>query len=146
MRVSRVIYAEVEGDDCVVVHDHVDGVHSLTGRLQWRNLVGSRSAEILEGWALAVNDTATGPHTTEERAALQAAEIGAYACPLLIKDGRFVGAFGVHNRSPRVWTPDEIALAEEVADRIWATIEHYKAEAEVRANEERLAFLLRLND
>jgi GAF domain-containing protein len=33
-----------------------------------------------------------------------------------------------------------------VADRIWATLEHYKAEAELRADEERLAFLLRLND
>ena len=45
-----------------------------------------------------------------------------------------------------MWTPDEIALVEEVADRIWATLEHHKAEAELRANEERLAFLLQLND
>ena len=45
-----------------------------------------------------------------------------------------------------MWTPDEIALVQEVADRIWATLEHRKAEAELRANEERLAFLLRLND
>ena len=82
----------------------------------------------------------------EERAALQAAGIGAYICPLLIKDGRFVGAFGIHSRSPRVWTPDEIALVQDVADRIWAALEHRKAEAELRANEERLAFLLRLND
>ena len=146
LRVNRVVYAEVQGDDCVVVHDYVDGVASLVGHLQWRNLVGSRTADILEGWPLSVDDIATGPHTAEERAALQAAEIGAYACPLLIKDGRFAGAFGVHSRSPRVWTPDEIALIQEVADRIWATLEHRKAEAELRANEERLAFLLRLND
>ena len=146
LRVNRVVYAEIEGDDCIVVHDYVDGVPSLAGHLQWRNLVGSRTADILEGWTLSVNDTSTESHTAEERAALQAAEIGAYACPLLIKDGRFVGAFGVHSRSPRVWTPDEIALVQEVADRIWATLEHRKAEAELRANEERLAFLLRLND
>ena len=117
-----------------------------SGHLQWRNLVGSRTADILKGWTLSVNDTSTESHTAEERAALQAAEIGAYICPLLIKDGRFVGAFGIHSRSPRVWTPDEIALVQEVADRIWATLEHRKAEAELRANEERLAFLLRLND
>ena len=86
------------------------------------------------------------PHTPEERAALEAACISAYICPLLIKNGRFVGAFGIHSRSPRVWTPDEIALVQEVADRIWTTLEHRKAEAELRANEERLAFLLRLND
>jgi PAS domain S-box-containing protein len=146
LRVNRVVYAEIEGDDCVVVHDYVDGVASLVGHIQWRNLVGSRTADILEGWLLSVNDTATGPHTDEERAALRAADIGAYACPLLIKDGRFVGAFGVHSRSPRVWTPDEIALVQEVADRIWSTLEHRKAETELRANQERLAFLLRLND
>jgi hypothetical protein len=41
-------------------------------------------------------------HTPEERAALQAAGIGAYICPLLIKQGRFVAAFGIHSRSPRI--------------------------------------------
>jgi PAS domain S-box-containing protein len=146
LRVNRVAYGEIEGDECIVVHDYVDGVASLTGHVQWRNLGGSRTADILKGWTLSVNDTSIEPHTAEERAALQAADIGAYICPLLIKDGRFVGAFGIHSRSARVWTPDEIALAQEVADRIWATLEHRKAEAELRANQERLAFLLRLND
>jgi len=146
LRVNRVVYAEIEGDDCVVVHDYVDGVASLVGHLLWRNLVGSRTTDILEGWTLSVNDTATESHTAEERAALQALDIGAYACPLLIKDGRLAGAFGVHSRSPRMWTPDELALIQEVADRLWAALEHRKAEAELRANEERLAFLLRLND
>ena len=139
-------YGEIEGDDCTIVDDYVDGVPSLAGHVQWRNLGGSRTADILKGWTLSVNDTSTESHTPEERAALEAADIKAYICPLLIKDGRFVGAFGIHSRSPRVWTPDEIALVQEVADRIWTTLEHRKAEAELRANEERLAFLLRLND
>ena len=129
LRVNRVAYGEVEGDDCIIVDDYVDGVPSLVGHVQWRNLGGSRTADILKGWTLSVNDTSTESHTAEERAALQAADIGAYICPLLIKDGRFVGAFGIHSRSPRVWTPDEIALVQEVADRIWATLEHRKAEA-----------------
>ena len=144
--VNRVAYGEVEGDDCIIVHDYVDGVPSLAGSLQWRSLGGSRTTEILKGWTLSVDDTSVESHTAEERAALQAAGIGAYICPLLIKDGRFVAAFGIHSRSPRVWTPYEIALVQDVADRIWAALEHRKAEAELRANEERLAFLLRLND
>ncbi len=100
----------------------------------------------MRGSLLSVNDTSNAPHTSEERAALEAADIRAYIGPLLIKDGRLVGAFGIHSRSPRVWTADEISLVQEVADRIWATLEHRKAEAGLRANEERLAFLLRLND
>ena len=146
LRVNRVIYFEIDGDDCIVVHDYVDGVSSMVGHVQWRNLAGSRTAEILKGWTLSVNDTSSGSHTAEECAALDAVGIKAYICPQLIKDGRFVAAFGIHSRSPRVWTPDEISLVQEVADRVWATLEHRKAEAELRANEERLAFLLRLND
>ena len=146
LRVNRVAYGEIQGDDCVIVQDYVDGVPSLAGQVQWRNLGGTRTADILKGGTLSVNDTSTESHTAEESAALQAADIGAYICPLLIKEGRFVGAFGIHSRSPRVWTPDEVDLAQEVADRTWATLEHRKAEAELRANEERLAFLLRLND
>jgi GAF domain-containing protein len=103
-------------------------------------------SEILKGTTLTSNDTSTEGHAPEERPALQAAGIGAYIGALLVKDGRFVAAFGIHSRLPRVWTPDEIALVEEVGDRIWATLEHHKAEAELRANEERLAFLLQLND
>jgi PAS domain S-box-containing protein len=144
--VNRVAYAEVEGDDCIIVHDYVDGLPSLAGHIQWRNLGGSRSAAIMEGWTLSVNDTSTDTHTADERAALEAAGIRAYICPLLIRDGRFAGAFGIHSRSPRIWTPDEIGLVQEVADRTWAALEHRKAEAELRANEERLGFLLRLND
>jgi PAS domain S-box-containing protein len=143
LRANRVAYGEVEGDDCIIVHDYVDGVTSMAGHLQWRNLAGSRMGEILKGGPLAVNDTSTESHTAEERAALEAAGIRAYICPLLVKDGRFVGAFGVHSRSPRVWTSDEIALVQDVADRIWATLEYRKAEAELRANEERLALALK---
>jgi len=146
LHVNRVTYGQIDGDDCIIVDDYVDGLPSLAGRVPWRDMGESRVADILKGRTLAVNDTSTEPHTPEERAALQAAGIGADVCPLLVKDGEFVGAFGIHSRTPRVWTPDEIALVQEVADRIWATIEHRKADAELRANEERLAFLLRLND
>ncbi len=146
LRVNRVGFCEIEGDNCIVVHDYVDGVSSMAGHVQWRNMAGSRAVDILKGWTLSVNDTATESHTPEERTGLEAASIRAYICPVLIKDGRFVGSFAIHSRSPRVWTPDEITLVQEVADRIWAALEHHKAEAELHANEERLAFLLRLND
>jgi len=146
LRVNRVAYGQIDGDDCVIVSEYLDGLPSHLGRFRWSNLGASRTQDILKGVTLSVSDTAIEPHTIEERAALQAAGIGAYICPLLIKDGRFIGSFGIHSRSPRVWTPDEISLAQEVADRIWATLEHHKAEAELRANQERLAFLLRLND
>lgn len=146
LRVNRVTYGEIEGDTCTITDDYVDGLPSQAGRFPWTELGASRTEEILKGGTLFVNDTSIEPHTVAERKALQAAGIGAYICPLLVKDGRFVGSFGVHSREPRVWTPDEVALVQDVADRIWTTLEHRKAEAELRTNEDRLAFLLRLND
>ncbi len=146
LRVNRVAYGQIDGDDCVIVGEYLDGLPPNPVRFRWSDLGASRTQDIMKGGTLSVSDTSVEPHTVEERAALQAAGIGAYICPLLIKDGRFVGSFGIHSRSPRVWTPDEISLAQEVADRIWSTLEHHRAQAELRANQERLAFLLRLND
>ncbi len=146
LRVNRVAYAEVEGDYCTVFNDYVNGLPSLAGRFRWTEMAGSRTEEILKGGTLFINDTSAEPHAADERAKLLAAGIGAYISPLLVKDGRFVGTFAVHSREPRVWTADEFALVQEVADRIWTTLEYRKVEAELRANEERLEFLLRLND
>jgi len=146
LRVNRVAYGEIDGDECTIVSDYVDGLPSQAGRFRWTDFGGSRIEDILKGHTLFVNDTSTEPHTAAEREALQAVGIGAYICPLLVKDGRFVASFGVHSRAARLWTQDEIALVEEVADRTWATLEHRKAEAQLRTNEERLEFVVRLND
>jgi PAS domain S-box-containing protein len=146
LRANRVTYGEIDGDECTIIGDYVNGVASLAGRFRWADLGGSRTEEILRGGTLVVNDTATDRRTAVEREALKAAEIGAYLSPVLLKDGRFVGAFGIHSRAARVWTQDEITLAQEVADRIWSVLEQRKAEAALRASEERLEFLLRLND
>src|SRR5262245_60235456 len=146
LRANRVAYGEIDGDSCTVIDDYVDGVASLAGRFRWVDLGGSQTEAIMRGGILVVNDTATDPRTAPERDALKAVGIGAYIVPLLIKDGRFVGAFGIHSRTPRVWTQDEITLVQDVADRIWSVLEQRKAEAALRASEERLEFLLRLND
>jgi PAS domain S-box-containing protein len=146
LRANRVAYGVIDGDECTVMDDYVDGVGSLAGRFRWTTLGGSRTEKILQGGVLVVNDTRAESLPASEREALQAAEIGAHMAPLLVKDGRFVAAFGIHSRAPRVWTPDEIALAQGVADRIWSVLEQRKAEAALQASQSRLEFLLRLND
>jgi PAS domain S-box-containing protein len=145
LHVNRAVYFNIDGDDAISLGSYVDGLAPLPNRFSWRVMTGSR-VRILKGGTLTSNDTGTDAHTPEEGRAMQAAGIGAYISPQLVKDGRHVAAFGIHSRLPRVWTPDEIALVDEVAERTWATLEHRRAEAELRAREERLAFLLRLND
>ena len=70
LRVNRVAYGEIDGNDCVIVNDYVNGLPSLAGRIRWAGLGGSRAADILKGATLSVNDTSTEPHTPEERVAL----------------------------------------------------------------------------
>ncbi len=50
----------------------------------------------------------------------------------LVRDGRLVATLYVNNREPRHWTPDEVALVEEVAARTWDSVERAKAEAKER--------------
>ena len=56
----------------------------------------------------------------------------------LIRDGRLVAILHVHSARPRRWTETEIALAEVAAERTWAAVEQVKAEARLRASDERL--------
>ena len=39
----------------------------------------------------------------------------AFVAAPLLEDGRLVGLFAVHSRTPRVWTPAEIELVERTA-------------------------------
>jgi PAS domain S-box-containing protein len=56
----------------------------------------------------------------------------------LIEDGRLVAALTVTDGAPRRWAADEVALVEEVAQRTWSAMERARAEAALRASDERL--------
>jgi signal transduction histidine kinase len=70
----------------------------------------------------------------QERSAYAAIQIGAYIGIPLVKGGEFVAGLAIHTSEPRAWTPDEVALAEEVAERTWAAVDRARAEAVVAAD------------
>ncbi len=146
LRANRVIYGEIDGDVYTVTDNYVDGVTAMTAPVRWTDFAGGIGDECDRDGVLVVNDTETDPRTERARETLKAAEIGAYVALPQMKDGRVVSAFGVHSRTARVWTSDEITLVRRVTDRIWAALELRRAEAALRERGERLAFLLRLND
>ncbi len=53
----------------------------------------------------------------------------------VIKQGEPVGILCITQSTPRNWTQFEMDLAEEIADRAWATIERIRAEAALREAE-----------
>src|SRR5689334_9098138 len=147
LRVNRVIYAELHGDEFVIVHSYRDGVEpfSASGR------VAALGEALLEayrrGETVTVDNVETDARFTDsERASLIANEIAAFVRVTVIKDGQLLASFGVHSATPRAWTRDQIALIETTGERTWAAAERARAEKALAETEERHAFLLKLTD
>jgi PAS domain S-box-containing protein len=138
LRANRVVYADIEGDEFVIRHTFESGVARLSGR----GPVSCMGAAFLEsyrrGKAVAVHDVRTAAGLTErERAGLQRNSIAAFAMSVMLKSGQWVSSLGVHSATPRIWTPSELELIRDVAERTWEALERAHTEAALRlANQE----------
>ncbi|WP_262985823.1 hybrid sensor histidine kinase/response regulator [Nostoc sp. 'Peltigera membranacea cyanobiont' 232] len=135
---NRVAYFEVRGADYVVERDYVNGAAALAGNYP----IDSFGAELLAvyrtGRAVSASNVEADPNLSpDQRAAYAAIQIGAYIGIPLVKRGEFVAGLAVHTSGSRAWTPDEVSLAEEVAERTWAAVERARAEAALRDSENR---------
>ncbi|WP_158828279.1 ATP-binding protein [Mucilaginibacter lacusdianchii] len=92
-----------------------------------------------KGEKLVVNDMLNDPRTAhpDMQAAFAALQFRSAVTISLIKEGRFVAAFYIHDRNPRKWVPEEVELIAEVAERTWSAVGRAHAEAALRASEER---------
>lgn len=88
---------------------------------------------------LIFDDTANDPELTDtDKRSLAAMGFGALLSrPLHRGAGNPIWALGAVSSCPRHWTPSEIALIEEVAERTWALAERARAEAALSASEEK---------
>ena len=60
----------------------------------------------------------------------------------IFKDGGLVATFSVRHTSPRMWSPDEVELVHETAERTWMAIERVRAEEALLESEERFRALV----
>ena len=67
-----------------------------------------------------------------ERDVLAAVAIRAYVAVPLLRDGEWMATLTVHSPRPRGWTPVEVALVEETAERTWRAVEAARAAAAFR--------------
>jgi PAS domain S-box-containing protein len=144
LQVSRVGYAEVDNDRFTVRREYRRGVPPLASG------TGGFGAALLDayrrGETVVVRDVQTDPRlTAAERVSFAGRQMAAFVGTTLIKDGQMVAAFGANNVTPRDWTPTEIALVRDVAERTWDAVERARAEASLRTSKERLQFLVTLN-
>jgi len=138
LRVHHCHYGEVRGEYVCISHAYADGLPPMTGSFHADDF-GKRAMDGYRAGKLqfCVN-TATDPiFSTEERQALQGQHIGAYVAVPLVKEGEWVGTLGIHSVDPREWTPWEIELVQEVAERTWTAVHHARAERALRRSEEK---------
>ncbi|TNC68276.1 hypothetical protein [Rubellimicrobium roseum] len=95
-----------------------------------------------------IEDVAGAPGLSEtDRNSIGSLGFGALVAPALRRgESNPLWTIVSVSATPRRWTPNEISLAEEVAERTWAAVERARAEAALRESEERQAFLLALSD
>lgn len=126
---NRVFLAEFNAGEVIVQRDYVDGVPSMAGRYPMDAFGADYMAEYEKGNAFVVDDLDSDPRMTEnDRATYARAKIAAQIGVGLIRNGRVVGAFGVHHKTPRTWTASEIGLVQEVAEHARSAVERARAE------------------
>ncbi|MFL5581984.1 MAG: PAS domain S-box protein [Gemmatimonadaceae bacterium] len=140
--VNRVAYTEVEGETGAEERV-VRGVHLRQGPTLVERIPVERFGEpvlrlLREGVVAVVNDVATDPRITDAaRATFGEASVASFVSVPLLNRGRWVAAFNVHDVVPRAWSPEEVALVQEVAERTWDAAERARAESALRASEVR---------
>ncbi len=151
LEADRVMYGEVTGPDDEAFIIHWDyrrgGMPSATGRHRFDDFGAYVAGALRAGQTLTVEDVSAMPeHTAADRASYEARAIRAYVAVPLVKAGRIVAYLATNQRTPRAWTPQEVALVEEVAERTWAAVERARAEAALRDSEARYRTLFESMD
>jgi PAS domain S-box-containing protein len=108
------------------------GIHRLSGFPETMRRVAKET--------VVIDDVAADPGLSDlDRQSFAAVGItgGFLAANVRRGEGNPIWAITAASTEPRHWTPGEVRLVEDVAERTWAAIEHARAEASLREGEER---------
>ncbi len=135
---DRVGYGQVAPDDVSIrlSHCYAVGVEPLLGDFPLDGFGPERIVRQRRGETEVCADVRSD--LTQDAAVWAAIDTRAFVSVALVRDGRFRASLFVNARGPRRWTPDEVALVEEVAARTWDAVERARAEARQRELNETL--------
>lgn len=147
LNVDRALYTEVIDEATAVKGDVARDAPLPAARPRAADVGEAAIAAYRANQPFIVNDVAADSRFSEaERAAYLAIGIRANLSVGLVKDGRWVAAFGVHHALPRRWTEADRALVTDVAERTWAAVARARAESGQRESEARHRFLVLFGD
>lgn len=148
--ITRTTYSEgdVTGRRLHNRGEWLNGVDSIASVVFDLDQVGEAVAQAwLSGAAICYDDVESDPRIPAGRAAFFAAtQVRSLLTIPQIEAGKVRCALSLQSRTPRSWQPAEIALARDVAERVWIAVERARAEAELQQRERNQAFLIDWSD
>ncbi|MDZ5459873.1 PAS domain S-box protein [Azohydromonas lata] len=145
--VAQVGYGEIDGNPpyITVHHDWNDGrIPSVVGRWRLPDFGVAFVDDIRAGRTVAIADVEEDDRTRAP--AVVAAYAGIHTRSILdvplVKHGRLVALLFIHHPEPRGWSDVDIALAEQVCERLWGAVERGRAERARDASEAHLRAVL----
>lgn len=145
LQVARTGYAEDEGDGehFIVRRNYVAGVLGIEGRYRYDDYGPALHANLREGRTVVRVDVAADPTLSPaEKAAHAQLQLAATVNVPVLQGKGLQALFFVHCARARDWTPDQVALIQDVAARIRADVVRARAEGQRRAAQARLAAAL----
>ncbi|PAX07982.1 PAS domain S-box protein [Sphingomonas lenta] len=145
---SRVLFAEFDearGVAEVFTGWSADGAAPFPTTLALADHDGPVMDDLRAGRTVRIDDIErVGDHPAYR--AVAALGVQALLSVPLVVDGGLTVNLSVHQHEPRRWTDDEVALVQEVAERLWAEVVKARAEAALAASEARLLLALDATD
>ncbi len=132
--ISRAGYGRVDpsGQYVTIERDWTNGkVSSIAGVHRFRNY-GTFLDTLRRGEILVIPDVTADPRTAGSVETLNGVGIAALINVPVIEDGRFSALLYIHDDKPRAWSPQEVDLIRDVADRTWAAAERARSESSLR--------------
>lgn len=136
---SRVLYAEYDHEKGLAYIFNgwlADGAQPFPPVLKLEDFEGEVLNDLREGRIVRVDDV--GRLRAESGyAAIANVGVQALLSPTLLVDGKLKFNVSIHQHGPRHWSDDEVALVQDVSERLWAEIVRARAEAALRDSEEK---------
>jgi PAS domain S-box-containing protein len=142
LRASRAGYYELSesGEAFAVERDWTEGMTpTFAGQYRVSDFGQLIESELQAGRTVRIDDVLADLLTAEEPIAAEFLRTGKRATIIapLIRDARLVACLYVHQTEPRHWRDDEVALAQEVAERTWTSVLRARAESALNESEAR---------
>lgn len=137
--VMRAGYLDAQPDqDTMIMAAYFDrGTPSTLESVRLSDYGPARAAGFRAGITQVLHDAFAESEPEEHRNAHRAIDVGAWIIAPLIKNGRLTAIVGVVNETPRDWTPMEVDLVRDIAERTWEAAERARAETALSESEAR---------